>query len=82
MTRLDDFVREHGERLRVYHRANPAWGALHTCLDDGNFDLLSEDTVRHAEERGDHEGAALVRLVMRLSLSQRARLERHLYPEG
>jgi hypothetical protein len=79
---LPDFVREHGDRLRAYHRENAAWGlALHVCLEDGNWKMLDEDTARHAEAHGDHDGAALARLVMRLTPSQRKRLERHLYPE-
>lgn len=84
---LPDFVREHGDRLRRYHRQHPGWGALHVCLEDGNWWAVDEEWAVHIEQRTDGygdpdpEGAALVRLVMQLSESQRARLEAHLYPE-
>ena len=79
---LPAFVAEHGERLRRYHLQNISWGALHVCLDDGNWTLLDEEDAERAETvRGDREGAALVRLVMQLSPSQRSRLESHMYPE-
>lgn len=79
---LPAFVAAHGERFRAYHRRNPTWGALHVCLDDGNWWALDEQSAVRAEETGDREGAALVRLVMQLSESQRGRLERHLYPRS
>lgn len=72
---LPVFVERYGDRLRAYRVSHPAWGALHVCLHDGNWSLLSEEDATRAEDRLDPEGAALVRAVLDLSPSQRARLE-------
>ena len=65
------------ERFKEYHEENPAWGSLHIVLDDANLeDSHVEFCVQWAEQRGDFEGAALARLLLRLSKTQRGRISK------
>jgi hypothetical protein len=63
------------ERFAAYRRREPAWGCLHIVLDDGNTD---DDSVRfcvgYAEEHDDFEAAALARVLLQMSRTQRKKL--------
>lgn len=65
------------QRFLDYYRQpdNGAWGSLHIVLDDGN---VQDDHVAYcvswAEERSDTEGAALARILLTMSKSQRSRI--------
>lgn len=58
-----------------YHYHDGWWRSLHLVLDDGNVD---DDSVRFciqvAEEKGDSEGAALGRILLQMSKTQRTKL--------
>lgn len=63
------------DRFRAYHQANPAWGALHIVLDDGN--VRNKDVqfcIDSALEQGDVEGHELARLLLEMSVTQRRKL--------
>jgi hypothetical protein len=68
------------DRFYAYYEKNPVWGSLHVVLDDGN---LEDSTIRwcidRAEKGGyrppDPEGAELGRILLRMSRTQRSRLE-------
>lgn len=65
------------ERFEAYHRrpGNGAWGSLHVVLDDGNVDDSSVELCREmAIEDGDHEGAALASILLRMTKTQRRKL--------
>jgi hypothetical protein len=54
---------------------NGAGGSLHVVLDDGNVaDGHVEGCIEYAEKRGDAIGAALGRLLMLCSKTQREKL--------
>ncbi|MGK3981344.1 hypothetical protein WMF38_57635 [Sorangium sp. So ce118] len=63
--------------VRAYYAkpGNGAGGSLHVVLDDGNVD---DDSLRlceeRAEERGDRDGAALAKALLRMSKTQRLKL--------
>lgn len=62
-------------RFSAYYAKNPAWGALHVVLDDGN---IGDDSVRgcveYARQIGDAEGEALARILMTMSKTQRNKI--------
>lgn len=63
--------------VRAYYALplNGAGGSLHIVLDDGNVsDGDVEFCVARAEERGDEDGAALARVLLRMSKTQRRKL--------
>ena len=63
------------ERFAAYFAANPAWGSLHVVLDDGNVaDSSVQFCIEYAAERGDDEGAALGRVLLTMSKTQRSKL--------
>jgi hypothetical protein len=65
------------DRFRAYHLDNPAWGALHIVLDDFNVhDVHVEHCIKYAEEEGDAEGAALGRILLQMSKSQRLKISK------
>jgi hypothetical protein len=69
---LTDEVRA---RFRAYHAKNPAWGALHIALDDGNVRDCSIDfCIGEAQVRGDAEGEALARLLRAMTKTQRLKV--------
>lgn len=65
------------DRFVAYFHAdgNSVWGSLHCVLDDGN---VSNSDVEHAivwaTERGDLEGEALGRILLKMSRTQRLKL--------
>ena len=67
------------ERFANYFRQpdHGAWGSLHIVLADNNvYDDSCAFCIRWAVERGDHEGAGLAELLLKLTRSQRSRLDR------
>jgi hypothetical protein len=56
---------------------NRAWGSLHVVLDDGNYE---DSSVRYciewARECGDEEGVRLAELLLKLSRTQRSKVDR------
>lgn len=64
-------------RFRAYHEKHLVWGALHIVLDDGN---IGDDSVQFcldfAVESGDTDGAALARILLSMSKTQRKKLGR------
>lgn len=67
------------DRFRAYFAqpSNGAWGSLHIVLDDNNVD---DDSVRfcieNAQQKGDVDGEALARILLRMSKTQRLKLRR------
>ena len=60
---------------RAFYREYPTGGSLHIVLDDGNVkDGHVDACIRYAEEERDEPGAALGRLLRRLSVTQRLKL--------
>lgn len=60
----------------AYYRQHPAWGALHIVLDDGNvLDRDVEFCIKYAAENGDAEGERLARILLKMSVTQRAKLD-------
>jgi hypothetical protein len=69
----------------AYYQSNPCGGNLHVVLDDANIDAGNvQSCLEWAEMAGDAEGAALARLLLTASLTQRDKLVRnyHLYRQG
>lgn len=65
------------ERFAAYYVLNPAWGSLHIVLDDWNIEHGHvEWCIGYAERSGDDEGAALARILLSLTKSQRGRVGR------
>ncbi len=65
------------ERFAAYFKLNPTWGSLHIVLDDLNTENHHvEFCIKSAQERGDKEGEDLGRILLKLSESQRARIDR------
>lgn len=65
------------DRFDAYSRIHGAWGSLHIVLDDGNHeDHMVAWCIGSAEDRGDFEGAALARILLRMSRTQRGRLSK------
>lgn len=65
------------DRFRAYQRQWPAWHSLHVVLDDGNYaDVFVEGCIETAERWGDHEGAELARILLRMSRTQRRKIAR------
>jgi hypothetical protein len=63
--------------VRAYYAlpGNGAGGSLHIALDDGNVrDSDLDFCIERAEERGDEHGAALARVLRRMSKTQRLKL--------
>jgi hypothetical protein len=64
-------------RFRAYHRENLAWGSLHVILDDFNTETkFVIGAAERAEASGDHEGAELARVLLRMSRTQREKIAR------
>lgn len=54
---------------------NGAGGSLHVVLDDRNIGTpFVESALERAEEAGDADGAALAKLLLRMSKTQRLKL--------
>lgn len=65
------------ERFRAYPLRDAGWGSLHVVLEDGNVEtVFVEGAISWAEEHGDAEGAALARILLSMSRSQRGRIGR------
>jgi hypothetical protein len=63
------------DRFRAYRWHEPAWGALHIVLDDGN--VKNADVrfcIELARERGDEEGRALAEILLTMTRTQRLKL--------
>ncbi len=64
-------------RFAAYVAEHTTWGSLHIVLEEGNVeDVNVEHCIRWAEKDGDAEGAALGRILLTLTTSQRGRLDR------
>jgi len=64
-------------RFAAYREQHPAWGSLHVVLDDGNAETkFVQECADDADARGDVEGAALARILLTLTESQRLRVGR------
>lgn len=63
--------------FRHYHADHPAWGSLHSVLDDGN---VSDDSVyfavSYAMSTDDAEGERLARILLQMSKTQRKKIGR------
>ena len=60
---------------RAYFAKNPVWGSLHVVLDEGNVkDSHVQFCIEFAEERGDHDGLILAKLLLRMSRTQRLKI--------
>lgn len=65
------------ERFQRYHERFPSWGSLHIVLDDGNVaDNHVQWSIDHAVDYQDEEGAALGRILLTMSKTQRRKLGR------
>jgi len=67
------------ERFEAYYAkpGNGAWGSLHVVLDDHNLeDVCVRGCIEFAEERGDSDGAELARLLLRMSRTQRGKINK------
>jgi hypothetical protein len=63
--------------VRAYYNDHGAGGSLHIVLDDGNLEDGSvQFCIDSAEERGDAAGAALGRLLLQMTRTQRAKVYR------
>jgi hypothetical protein len=63
------------QRFYNYYEENPAWGALHIVLDDGNIsDIDIEFCIDYAIKNNDLEGEELGKLLLTLSQTQRLKL--------
>lgn len=65
------------DRFAAYHEApgNGVWGSLHIVLEEGNVrDCHIAASIDWAEERGDREGVELLRILLRMSTTQRKKL--------
>lgn len=71
-------------RFAAYYAEHPTWGSLHVVMDDGNLETVHVRwTVGWAEEHGDTEGAALARLLLSYTKTQRGRIaKRVMYPDA
>lgn len=68
-------TQEQLDRFRSYLNKHLTWGSLHIVLDDTNVrDSDVQYCIQYAEEQGDVEGAALARILLSMSESQRMRL--------
>jgi hypothetical protein len=71
------------DKFRNYYRAHPAWGSLHSVLDDGN---LSNQSVLFcatwARENGDDEGADLAYILLDMTKTQRGKLRKLIHGEA
>lgn len=64
-------------RFRAYHASHPTWGALHIVLDDGNMSNADvQFCIEYAVQQGDAECAALARVLLSMSKTQRKKLGR------
>lgn len=60
----------------AYHKRKPVWGVLHIVLEEGNVgDGNVEGTIKWAREEGDAEGERLARLLLRMTKTQRSKLD-------
>jgi hypothetical protein len=63
--------------VRAYYNDHAAGGSLHIVLDDGNLeDGNIQFCIEWAEEHGDAAGAALGRLLLEMTRTQRAKVYR------
>ena len=65
--------------VRAYYAksGNNVGGSLHIVLEDGNVSDSNVEFCREwAEEREDHDGVALAKLLLRMSRTQRRKLYR------
>lgn len=73
----EDLAPELVARFAAYFAKHPAWGALHTVLDDGNVeDFYVGHAVGWARDRGDVEGEELAKILLTMSESQRDQIGR------
>ena len=62
-------------RFVEYLRKNPAGGSLHVVLGDGNTaDSHVQFCIDYAERNGDGAGAALGRVLLAMSRTQRGKI--------
>lgn len=67
------------DRFAAYYAEHPSWGSLHVVLDDINLaDDDVEFCIRYAESCGDAEGAALARILLSLTRTQRGRISKRI----
>lgn len=65
------------EKFVLYLRKNSAWGSLHIVLDDENLDDKSvQFCIEWAEERSDHDGVELGKILLSMSKTQRGEISR------
>ncbi|HUT43219.1 MAG TPA: hypothetical protein VMW95_02690 [Desulfobacterales bacterium] len=69
---IPDFI----ERFSLYRKINPIWGSLHIVLADGNVkDSDVEFCRNYALEHGDHNGVFLADILMKMSKTQRRKID-------
>ncbi len=65
-------------RFKAYHERNPAWGALHIVMEDGNVNDGDVDfCLEDAKKKGDTEGEALALILKGMSKTQRGSKKLH-----
>lgn len=63
-------------RFIAYFEKNPTWGCLALTLDWGNYtDEDVQGSMEWAAEQGDTEGQILARVLMRMSNTQRRKID-------
>lgn len=68
-------IPEVSARFAAYHEKHLAWGSLHVVLDDQNIEDHSvRFCIEAAEKDGDEEGAALGRILLQMSKTQRLKI--------
>lgn len=68
-------------RFQAYLDANDRWGSLHGVLGQGEFTgAYVEGCIKFAEGAGDQEGAALGRILLAMSKTQRRKIAFTLRP--
>jgi len=59
-----------------YLKQHAAWGSLHAVLEDGNVsDRIVRYCLNRAEATGDKEAAELARVLLRMSKTQRLKID-------
>lgn len=64
-------------RFAEYHRENPDWGILHIVLEERNHqDRAIQGVISSATYPNDVEGRELARILLRMSRTQRGKIDR------